>query len=99
FEAELTRLSGLVSDLAQLGRGVPVEEIDPHAPLLGNWTQGMRLGPCLLGLATDHPKLPGDRRSIVTSDLLLLSDDGQWARTRSRWYRLGRPAGRGRDNA
>ena len=99
FEAELTRLSGLVSDLARIGRGVPVEELAPYAPLLENWTQGMRLGPCLLGLATDHPKLPGERRSIVTSDLLLMSDDGQWARTRSRWYRLGRPAGRGKGDA
>lgn len=99
FDAELQRLGGLVSDLARIGRGVPVENLDRHAALLDSWVQGYRPAPCLMGLATDHPTLPGEGRSIVTSDLLLMSDDGQWARTRSRWYRLGRPAGRGRDDA
>jgi hypothetical protein len=28
---------------------------------------------------------------ISTSDVRLLSDDMAWARTASRWYRLGRP--------
>lgn len=99
LDAELKRLCGLVSDLARIDRGVPVEDLERHGPLLDCWVQGYRPVPCLMDLATDHPTLPGEGRSIVTSDLLLMSDDGHWARTRSRWYRLGRPAGRGRDDA
>lgn len=99
LDAELKRLCGLVSDLASIDRGVPVEDLDHAAALLDSWVQGIRPAPCLLGLATDHPTLPGQSRSIVTSDLVLMSHDGQWARTRSRWYRLGRPAGRRRDDA
>jgi len=30
-------------------------------------------------------------KRFVTSDLWLISDDGQQARTLSRWYRLGDP--------
>jgi hypothetical protein len=39
------------------------------------------------------PRLPGENRPIGTSDLWLMSEDRSWARTLSRWYRLGRPAG------
>ncbi|WP_394855537.1 DUF6634 family protein [Nitratireductor aquimarinus] len=42
-------------------------------------------------LATGHPRLVGRERSIITSDLQLLSSDQMWARTTSRWYRLGAP--------
>lgn len=99
LDAEVKRLCRLVSDIARIDRGVPVEDLDGSASVLDNWVQGIRPAPCLLGLATDHPTLPGEGRSIVTSHLVLMSDDGQWARTRSRWYRLGRPAGRQRDDA
>ncbi|NMG37872.1 hypothetical protein GRZ55_01305 [Chelativorans sp. ZYF759] len=99
LDAELKRLCRLVSDLARIERGVPVEDLERPVALLDSWVQGIRPAPCLMGLTTDHPTLPGEGRSIVTSDLLLMSDDGHWARTRSNWYRLGRPAGRGRDDA
>jgi hypothetical protein len=91
FEAEFMRLSSLVADMARIGRGVPVEELVRHAPLLDRWVEAARLAPCLVGLASGHPTLPGVDRSIATSDLVLISDDREWARTRSRWYRLGRP--------
>ncbi|WP_378951240.1 DUF6634 family protein [Mesorhizobium sp. ANAO-SY3R2] len=48
--------------------------------------------PCLAGLSSGHPKLPGTQRPIRTSDVWLVSQDWGWARTLSRWYRLGRPA-------
>lgn len=99
LDAELQRLRRLVSDLDRINRGVPIEDLERPVALLDSWVQGIRPAPCLMGLATDHPTLPGEGRSIVTSDLLIISDDGQWARTRSNWYRLGRPAGRGRDDA
>jgi len=47
----------------------------------------------LAELSTGHPVLPGQDRLIATSDLWLISEDRQWARTLSRWYQLGRPGG------
>lgn len=99
FEAEFMRMSSLLADMARISRGLGVKELANHAPLLDRWAEGIRPAPCLVGLSTGHPILPGEERRIVTSDLLLMSDDGEWARTRSRWYRLGRPAGQGRGNA
>ncbi len=100
FEAELMRLLSLVADLARITRGASVEELARHAPLLDRWTEAVRPTPCLAGLSTGHPLLPGDARPILTSNLVLVSDDRQWARTRSRWYRLGRPARQtGQDDA
>ncbi|WP_428990946.1 DUF6634 family protein [Methylocapsa aurea] len=56
-----------------------------------------RITPALAGAVAGHPAL-GDR-SIVTSDLCALDAAAGWARTSSRFYRLGRPGGaaRGRD--
>ncbi|WP_348640934.1 DUF6634 family protein [Mesorhizobium sp. B2-4-17] len=47
-----------------------------------------------MGLSTRHPTLVGMNRPIGTSPVWLLSADMTWARTHSRWYRLGRPAER-----
>jgi hypothetical protein len=94
FEVELGRLSALVSDMEQVGLGTPVEDLVAHAPLLDSWFVGSRSIPCLVGLSTGHPKLTGDNRSIITSDVWLISADGKWARTQSRWYQLGRPRDR-----
>lgn len=99
FEAEFIRLSSLLADMARISRGFEIEELARNAPLLDRWAEGIRPAPCLVGLSTGHPILLGEDRRIATSDLLLMSDDGQSARTRSRWYRLGRPAGHGRQDA
>lgn len=99
FEAEFMRLSSLLADMARISRGFETEELARNAPLLDRWAEGIRPAPCLVGLSTGHPKLPGEERRIVTSDLLLMSEDREWARTRSRWYRLGRRAGHGRLDA
>ncbi|MHA3980825.1 DUF6634 family protein [Halovulum sp. GXIMD14794] len=52
--------------------------VSPHAPVA-----------TLLGSVTDHPRLPDG--PIDTSVLLALDPQGRWARTLSRWYRLGTP--------
>ena len=62
------------------------------APVLDHWAIARTAEPSLIGLATGHPTLPGTERPIATSRLWLMSSDGTWARTLSRWYRLGRPA-------
>ncbi|WP_269930186.1 DUF6634 family protein [Aminobacter sp. HY435] len=92
FDLELERLSALVADMRKIRTGMQPEHLAEQAPILDHWVIGRRLAPCLAGLSTGHPKLPGENRAIATSDLWAMSADGTWARTLSRWYRLGRPA-------
>lgn len=93
FRFERERLSALVEDMDAIGRGLSPEKLaGPHAPLLDRWHVSGRIIPYLAGLSTGHPLLPGQNRMIGTSDLWLMSDDRCWARTLSRWYRLGREA-------
>lgn len=92
-EFQLGRLRALVADFERVGDGALPESLaGQEAPFLDRWSVGQRAIPCLVGLSTGHPKLPGQNRLIGTSDLWLLSEDHCWARTLSRWYRLGRPA-------
>lgn len=61
---------------------------EPDAPCLTNWTAAIRGREIVLvGSVTRHPIL-GDTR-VQTSTLIYVSQDRQWARTLSRWYRLG----------
>jgi hypothetical protein len=95
FVHEMERLAALVADVERIHRGVPPEVLaGEDAPILDRWILAKRMVPCLAGLSTGHPLLPGTGRPIGTSDLWLLSKDHGWARTLSRWYRLGRPAER-----
>lgn len=91
---EIDRLSRLVADLRAIrdGRGPTASDLE-DAPVLVNWERQLRPVACLTGNVCDHPMLPGMGRPIVTSDLWVLAPDQGWARTLSRWYRLGRPCG------
>jgi hypothetical protein len=93
FDFEQARLAALLSDMEMLRAGIPPADLATDAPLLDRWLVAVRPASCLLGQSTGHPLLPGIGREIVTSDLMLMSRDRSWARTMSRWYRLGRPAG------
>lgn len=93
FDFQLERLSALVADAARLRNGASPEALARgEAPVLDRWVITQRFVPCLAGLSTGHPRLPGENRLIGTSDLWLLCEDRTWARTLSRWYQLGRPA-------
>jgi hypothetical protein len=94
FVSETERLASLVADMEGFRRGeLPQALADgKDAPILDRWILGSRPVPCLAGLSTGHPRLAGVNRAIATSDLWLMSADRTWARTLSRWYRLGRPA-------
>jgi hypothetical protein len=93
FTFQIARLLALADDMERVRRGVPPEEMaDEGAPLLDRWILAQRIVPGLAGLSTGHPRLVGENRLIGTSDLWMLSEDRAWARTLSRWYRLGRPA-------
>ena len=94
FAIETKRLAGLVADMEHIRRGELPQALagGEDAPILDHWILGHRHAPCLAGLSTGHPRLAGVNRAIATSDLWLMSEDRSWARTLSRWYRLGRPA-------
>jgi hypothetical protein len=95
----MTRFDGIISPhaavqmakaaLAAADGGLGAEEL-ANAPRLEQWHPalvGARL--CLCGTVTGHPGL--GTGPITTSMLMALSEDLTWARTVSRFYRLGRP--------
>jgi hypothetical protein len=89
------RLRRLADDLDRIAAGTAPTQTDlKNAPLLVDWQLTTRLtGICLTGFAAGHPLL--GNRKIVTSHLWALSPDLRWARTLSRFYRLGLAAGGG----
>ncbi|MGI6852056.1 DUF6634 family protein [Mesorhizobium sp. 1B3] len=93
---EAGRFSTLAADLAELADRKVLEWPGPifpeNAPILDFWSVGVRPAACLIGRAAGHPILCGQDREIITSDLVVISEELGWARTRSRWYRLGQKA-------
>jgi hypothetical protein len=87
----LERLKALVADMEAVQAGTTPPSLSDDAPLLDDWrdTETYRPVWCLTGRSSGHPLLPGAGRMIITSDLHLISRDGRFARTASRWYRLG----------
>ncbi|MPR11365.1 DUF6634 family protein [Microvirga tunisiensis] len=92
LDLEIDRLVRLTADLMAVrhSRGPTKSDLE-DTPILGNWERGTRSVACLIGNVCDHPMLPGKERLVATSDLWILAPDQGWARTMSRWYRLGRP--------
>ena len=88
------RLRALADDCDRLELGRPVSPIMlQKAPLLEDWVPAVTpQGVQLIGQVTGHPLL-GDR-AIATSSVWFADPDGAWARTLSRFYRLGPPLDR-----
>lgn len=100
FNVELERLSALVDDMRAIADGILPEELTGvETPVLDRWLRAAQFAPCLVGLSSGHPLLPGRNRFISTSKLWLIDEEHGWARTWSRWYRLGRPGDRAGFNA
>ncbi|MCT7375888.1 DUF6634 family protein [Chelativorans salis] len=92
---EIERLEKLAADLtvmntAPFPTNQLVDKACMDAPILEDWRYAMRPVPCLVGISSGHPVLAGDARSIVTSEVWLISEELCCARSYSRWYRLGR---------
>jgi hypothetical protein len=85
------RLRVLADDCERLAFGRPVSPILlAKAPILEDWLPTVTpLGVQLVGRVSGHP-LHGDR-AIATSPVWFADPDGGWARTLSRYYRLGPP--------
>ncbi len=91
----LPSLRRLFADLEAIAEtGTPSRADLANAPLLDRWTlahiPAREL--CLQGASYGHPLLDGVARPVVTSRIVAMAPDMTWARTWSRFYRLGRPA-------
>ncbi|GJE81993.1 DUF6634 family protein [Methylorubrum thiocyanatum] len=85
------RLRDLADELRAIrDETAPTNRDLAHVPRIEDWTAGTREVRVLTGRVYGHPEI-ADGRRIVTSDLYA-SDGATWARTLSRYYRLGRPA-------
>lgn len=59
------------------------------APVIDDWYVGHRMEPALIGRLSGHPVVrPGP---VVTSGLFYLDPLAGYARTMSRWYKIGAP--------
>lgn len=83
-------VQALASDLRRLEQNIPLtveQRID--APLLDQWMITYRLEPALVGMVRGHP-IRADGL-VLTSGLFFLDRQQGFARTLSRYYRLGSP--------
>jgi hypothetical protein len=87
------KLRGLAHDLDRIAvAAAPTAAELAKAPLLVDWRLVLCLsGLSLTGFAAGHPLLGA--RKIITSPVWVLDPELCWARTLSRFYRLGVPAG------
>jgi hypothetical protein len=82
-------LERLLADLKAFHAGEGPTEADLHdAPLLEGYELQPYMSHCLRGFVYGHPIL-GSQREIHTSQLFAINPDKHWARTFSRYYRLG----------
>lgn len=89
---EIERLKRLILDLDAMasGAGPTVRQIN-EAPFLEQWVIGNLPAPHLIGLVTGHPEKEGVDRAIRTSQVMVVDGESRWARTLSRFFRLGSP--------
>jgi len=84
-------LTSLLCDIRSLRAGdLPSSEDLRGAPIIEEWSYGLIPASCIVGSVRGHPIL-GNRARIHTSHLVLIDPDHGWARTWSRYYRLGAP--------
>lgn len=89
IDAEIRRLTELVRDLSRIRDGAAPTDADLHAaPVLSDWMPATRAVACLAGRPVRHPHLSGERDAI-TSPVWLLDTVRGYARTESRFWRLG----------
>ena len=84
-------ITALALDFAKLtmAEGDIAKELST-APYLDNWSVGMPRAKGLTGTVTGHPTISDGE--IQTSTAYIVAGDLTWARTLSRFYRLGRRA-------
>ena len=60
------------------------------ATVIDCWLPTTRLAPALIGLVTGHPRVGSESaKGTITSEVFAVNTTAGWARTWSRFYRLG----------
>jgi hypothetical protein len=89
----LAQARALSDDLAAIiERGGPSAADLAQAPVIDLWRPAVRTQTGLLGVVAGHPGIIDGHRALTTS-IFAIDVDAGWARTWSRFYRLGRPHG------
>ncbi|KAB2662437.1 hypothetical protein F9K91_22495 [Brucella tritici] len=90
LEIEINMLKALVTDLERIINGEhPDERQLSNSPAITSWKLSKRPTTCLEGVLFEHPRLGFIVPNGITSELWLLDLDRNYARTFSRFYRLG----------
>lgn len=88
---EASRLRRLADDLDTLATGKrPAARALSSAPIIEDWKLAPRPVSCLTGIVFGHPRID-DGRPALTTELWVVDEAFGYARTLSRFYRLGRP--------
>jgi hypothetical protein len=83
-------LTSLLRDIRDLRVGEIPRSLDLEAaPTIDQWSYGLTPARCIVGSVRGHPIL-GNRARVHTSELILIDPEDGWARTWSRYYRLGK---------
>lgn len=91
IEREIEKAEALLTDLKRFAnRQFPTSGELEAAPLIDEYQVNIISRPALIGQAYNHPRL--GTTSIQTTELWAIAPTLGWARTWSRFYRLGFPA-------
>ncbi len=86
------KIQGLAADLARIGNGEGPSASDLlGSPVLHGWAEVPFAATRLTGRGNGHPRL-GNPETLTTSMAVVVNEKEGWARTLSRFYRLGRRA-------
>ena len=89
---DVERLERVVADLRRIIHGeAPTRGELRAAPLVDRWSLATLPVSCLTGELHDHPILAGPR--VSSSEVFAWAPELGWARTLSRFYRLGERRG------
>lgn len=89
----IERLRGLLHDLEEIQAGrFPTDEQLANAPLITAWKLHQRWSTCLTGSIMAHPLLGFTSPGAITSQLWVIDEKQGYARTLSRYYKLGERA-------
>jgi hypothetical protein len=92
------RLTKLLRDIRDLRAGEMPRSTDlKAAPIIDRWSYGFVPACCIAGSVRGHPVL-GNLARVHTSGLILIDPECGWARTWSRYYRLGAREGAATDS-
>ena len=89
IDEHINILRRLLGDLEQLReRRMPPPSALGDAPFIDEWSFAHRMAPCLAGYTEGHPTCRSGRMAR-TSDLWVIAPEQGYARTLTRFYRLG----------